>query len=73
VDKLARNAEGDYVSSETRRGLFGFGQDYKIRLGRAGDTAERLSPGASIIVIAGLSVLAWAVLIALAMSIYSLI
>ena len=53
--------------------MFGFGQDYKIRLGRAGDTAERLSPGASIIVIAGLSVLAWAVLIALAMSIYSLI
>jgi len=54
--------------------LFGF-RDQSRRTGvrHPGNTAERLPRGVSIIVIAALSALSWAVLIALLMGIYSLI
>ena len=54
--------------------VFGFREDdRRARLGPRGDTIERLSPGAALIVIAVLSALSWAVLIALAIGISSLV
>jgi hypothetical protein len=51
------------------RCLFNFRPDeHKARLGRSGETAEQLSPAMSAIVIAGLSALSWAVLIAIVLS-----
>jgi hypothetical protein len=54
--------------------VFNFGQHHrKAGLQPSGEAAERLSPGLSIIVIAALSALSWAVLIALLAAVQQLL
>jgi hypothetical protein len=54
--------------------VFNFRQDHrKAGLQPSGEAAERLSPGLSIIVIAALSALSWAVLIALVVAVQQLL
>ena len=53
--------------------MFTFRDDRKARLQPSGETAERLSPGLSIIVIVLLSALSWALLIALVVVVQKLL
>jgi len=54
--------------------VFDFRQGNKrAKFGQSGGTADRLSPGASIVVIAVLSAFSWAILIALIVAVHSLL
>jgi len=69
--RLLRNATG--VRTEAKMSTFHRVDERRAKLGPPTETVSRLPPGQSVVVIAGLAALSWAVLIALFMALRAIV